>query len=96
VDKGINIIDVARFLPEETALDTLLDRFLEYTEKDITNLHLRDDVMALSVGYQTVRVFGMLSEVLKQDCFKDLTGQELSAIVNHSIDYFNMRVRGEI
>ena len=93
--RGITLIDIATLLPDESSLDTLLARFFEYTEKDISTLNLRDDVMALAVGYQTVKIFGYLTEILLQKPFKDLTGEELSATLQYSMDYFNHRLDRE-
>ena len=93
--KEITLIDIATFLPEESSLDTLLDKFLEFTEKDITKLNLRDDVMALSVGYQTVKIFSLLAHVLAREPFNTLTGKELSATIIYSMDYFNQRLDEE-
>ena len=93
--KGITLIDIATLLPDESALDTLLDKFFEYTEKDISTLNLRDDVMALAVGYQTVKLFGYLSEILAREPFNKLTGKELSETIKYSMDYFNHRLDRE-
>ena len=95
MDKGIHLIDVALLLPDESALDTLLERFFEYTEKDIATINLRDDIMALSVGYQTIKLFGFLSDIFSQEPFVNLTGKELSETIKYSMDYFNHRINRE-
>ena len=95
MDKGIHLIDVALLLPDESALDTLLERFLEYTEKDIATINLRDDIMALSVGYQTIKLFGFLSDIFSQEPFVNLTGKELSETIKYSMDYFIHRINRE-
>ena len=95
MSKGITLIDVASCLPDESALDTLLDRFFEYTEKDISTVDLRDDIMALAVGYQTLKIFGFLSAIFSKEPFDTLTGKELSATIKYSMDYFNHRLDRE-
>jgi hypothetical protein len=93
--KGITLIDIAQFLPDEDALDTLLSRFFEYTEKDLSSTNLRDDVMALAVGYQTVKLFGFLANLFSKEPFDELTGKELSDTIRYSMDYFNQRLTKE-
>ena len=90
--KGITLIDISTFLPDMTLLDDLLAKFFEYTEKNADTVSLRDDIMALAVGYQTVKVFGLLGELLTREPFNNLTGKELSATMEYSMDYFNHRL----
>ena len=93
--KGIHLIDVASLLPDESDLDTLLAKFFEYTEKDRATINLRDDIMALSVGYQTVKLLGFLSDIFSKEPFDTLTGKELSETIQYSMDYFNHRLDKE-
>ena len=95
MSEGITLIDVASFLPDERALDALLEMFFEYTEKDIATINLRDDIMALVVGYQTVKLLGLLSDIFTKEPFDNLTGRELSATIKYSMDYFNHRLDSE-
>ena len=94
-NKEMALIDIGNFLPEETVLDTVLAQFFEYTEKDPDSINLRDDVLALGIGYQTVRVFSYLSALLAKEPFSDLTGKELSETIHYSINYFNARLDKE-
>ena len=87
--EGITLIDISTLLPDRSVLDNLLDKFFEYTEKDISTIDLRDDIMALAVGYQTIKLLGFLSELFSKEPFDNLTGKELSATIRYSMDYFN-------
>ena len=84
-----SLIDISTLLPNAEVLDNLLSRFIEYTEKDKESLDIRDDIMTLAIGYQTVRLFGFLSEIFTSEQFKDLTGKELSEVLRLSMDYYN-------
>ena len=84
-----SLIDITTLLPNAEVLDNLLSRFIEYTEKDRDSLDIRDDIMTLAIGYQTVRLFGFLSEIFTSEQFKDLTGKELSEVLRLSMDYYN-------
>lgn len=95
MSNGITLIDVLSCLPDVRSLDNLLCKFLEYTEKDLETVDLRDDIMALAVGYQTVKLFGFLSEVFSKEPFDSLTGKELSEVIKHSMDYFHSRLDTE-
>jgi len=92
VADGITLLDVASFFPDESDLDTLLERFFEYTEKDRATINLRDDIMTLVVGYQTVKILGLLSHIFSQEPFNSLTGGELSETIKYSMDYFTYRL----
>lgn len=93
--KGITLIDIATFLPNESLLDNLLEKFFEYTERDVDKVSLRDDIMPLAIGYQTVKLFGLLGDLFTKEPFNSLTGEQLSEIIQYSMDYFNHRLDKE-